>query len=53
MQASHYYQLQKIKTYEILELPNSIKFIPNLMKIGQLVKKFKCTYTQYGDLIRK
>jgi hypothetical protein len=46
MQAScSYYQLKKIKTYEILELYNNMTFILHLMKIRQLVKKFKCTHT--------
>lgn len=46
MQAScSYYQLKKIKTYEILELSNNMTFILHLMKIRQLVQKFKCTHT--------
>jgi hypothetical protein len=44
-----YYQLKKIKTYEILELSNNITFILHLMKIGQLVQKFKCTHIQHGE----
>lgn len=47
MQAScSYYQLKKIKIYEILELSNNMAFILHLMKIGQLVQKFKCTHIQ-------